>query len=273
MDTKNEPLQVEMHQHDNIVVEDNMNKDGENLEEICSGSITINTSATVAENDPQQSQHMATENIQPNSSATNSHNSEPRPSPLQRILPVFLFDVALTTLDVGGDLSLRTTWIIGHHYIYGGSLAIPLLLCFLSTAYKWYKLEEPQDKRWSWVFLLLQCWPQLRALRVIRKLYTGDPNADEEKTKFSTELGSIEPFLESYPSVITMSAIWAHAISSTDGHGNHCKEKFNNACAVFGGETYSFNYWWFYFSYCTSAFAASLGITKLLINGPCPVLI
>ena len=117
-------------------------------------------------------------------------------SPLQRVLPSVIFDVGLPTLDVYGDLSLIIPWLIGGHYVYGASMSVPLLLSFISIAYKWYRIEKSHDKRWSWVFLLLQCWPQLRALRVIRKLYNGHPRANEAKRKFSTELGSIEPFLE-----------------------------------------------------------------------------
>ena len=194
-------------------------------------------------------------------------------SPLQRILPSVLFDVGLPTLDVYSDLSLIIPWLIGHHYIYGTSMAIPLLLSFIAIAYKWYKLEKPQDKRWSWVFLLLQCWPQLRALRVIRKVYRGDPKAYEEKTKFNTELGSIEPFLESIPSLMIMTAIWAHATQSGAKEDFDCNIKEGSSfCVVFGGIYDSFSFWWFWITYSISVFAAALGITKLLMNGPCPIL-
>jgi len=268
MATKHEPLKVEMYQQDNAVVEDNMNEECENLKEICSGAKPMNTSAN-SRNDPQP---MVTESIQPNSRATNSLNSEPEQSPWQRILPIVLFDVGLRTWDIFGDLSLIIIWFIGHHYIYGTSMFMPLLLCFLSTAYKWYKLEDQQDKRWSWVFLLLQCWPQLRALRVIRKLHRGDQKAYEEKTRFYTELGSIEAFLESWPSVIIMTAIWAHAHTVPNWEKNCNTQEFSNYCAVFGGNIDSFGYLWFWITYSTSAFTASLGITKLLMIGPCPIL-
>ena len=118
-----------------------------------------------------------------NYSLSSSANLSEVQSPFMRVLPSSLFDVGLPTLDVYSDLSLIISWLIGHHYIYGISMAMPVLLCFVVTIYKWYHLEEAQNKRWSWIFLLLQCWPQLRALRVIRKIYRGDPMAQEEKKK------------------------------------------------------------------------------------------
>ena len=182
-------------------------------------------------------------------------------SPLKGILPSALFDVGLPTLDVYSDLSLIIPWFIGGHYIYGASMTFPIMLCFLATAYKWYRIEESTNKRWSWVFLLLQLWPQLRAIRVMKKLYQGDTRAYENKKHLNSELGSIEPFLESWPSLIIMTAIWCHAMGASG---------MDNMQVVFGGTRFSFA--WYWTTYVISVAAGSLGITKLLQIGPCPVL-
>ena len=98
-----------------------------------------------------------------------------------KMLPSALFDVGLPTLDVYSDLSLIIPWFIRGHVIYGWSMTVPLLLQFISTAYKWIKMEKPEDKKWSWILLLLQLWPQWRAIRIIRLLYRNDPRAVEKK--------------------------------------------------------------------------------------------
>ena len=194
-------------------------------------------------------------------------------------------------MDVYTDLSLIIPWFIGQHYIYGTSMTIPLLLSFLSITYKWYKIEEPHNKRWSWIFLLLQCWPQLRALRVIRKVYKGYPNANEEKKTFNTELGIIEPFLEAWPSHMIMTAISTQALWKGCDVDNcndvnlvvlHVRMNWTcsdvpeiyslNRCAVFGGSSDSFRFLWFWITLLTSLIAASFGITKLLMVGPSPIL-
>ena len=197
-------------------------------------------------------------------------------SPLQRVLPSVIFDVGLPTLDVYSDFSLIIPWLIGGHYVYGASMSVPVLLSFMSITYKWYRIEKPQDKRWSWVFLLLQCWPQIRAVRVIRKLYSGHPKAYEEKRKFSSELGSIEPFLEAWPSLIIMTVFWVHVIND-DFYWNrrNCAEPKNydkNACALFGGNANTFSFAWYLITYSISFITGSFGITKLLQTGPCPIL-
>ena len=72
MAAKHEILEVEIYQQDTTVVEDNMIKKGKNIEEICQESNPMNMS-TKTENDPQNE---TTENIQPNSNATNSHKQD-----------------------------------------------------------------------------------------------------------------------------------------------------------------------------------------------------
>ena len=104
-------------------------------------------------------------------------------SSIQRALPSFVLDVLVPTLDVYSDISIIVPWIIASHYKYAGSMAFPLLLQFAATIVKWYQLEKSKDKKWSWVFLVLQFWPQLRALRVIKMIYNGDTRADEKKKK------------------------------------------------------------------------------------------
>ena len=68
-----ENIQPNSHKQDTKVVEDNMNKEGVNLEEICSESNPMNI-PTIEENNPHD---MITENIQSSSIATNLNISEP----------------------------------------------------------------------------------------------------------------------------------------------------------------------------------------------------
>ena len=110
---------------------------------------------------------------------------------------------------------------------------------------------------------------------------------------YYTELGSIEPFLESCPSLLIMIAIWTHAMWNNCNVedcnvANHAfrfahervnqsdcnvPENYNsNRCAVFGGNSDSFSFAWFWITYTISALTGSLGITKLLMIGPCPIL-
>ena len=37
---------------------------------------------------------------------------------------------------------------------------------FLFTSLAWWRMESAEQKKWSWIFLALQLWPQLRAFQV-----------------------------------------------------------------------------------------------------------
>lgn len=198
-------------------------------------------------------------------------------------------------------------------------MTFPLFLNFAATVAKWYQLEKREDKKWSWVPLLLQFWPQLRSLRVIRLMYLGDARADKKKKKLQEEIGCYEAMLEAVPSIMIMTLIWLSAggldfgdfhhydcdatnrtasyinyrwkyESSLDPHYylytnlsldeyqneyvgkiwfNNLMEDHNTRCDVYG------NYdriWWFYTNYMISIITGSLGVTKMLQIGPCPIL-
>ena len=138
-------------------------------------------------------------------------------------------------------------------------MTVPLLLQFVSTIYKWTKIEKHRDKKWSWIFLILQLWPQLRAIRVIRLLYKNDPNANDRKKEFNSEVGCTEPFLEAWPSFIIMTIICFSTLAGPD-QGVNQEAVFGNSLAKF------------FAAYGISAFSCCFGITKLLQIGPCPVL-
>ena len=41
-----------------------------------------------------------------------------------------------------------------------------LLLHFIFTCFAWWRLEPRAQKKWSWIFLILQIWPQMKAVEV-----------------------------------------------------------------------------------------------------------
>ena len=155
-------------------------------------------------------------------------------------------------------------------------MAVPVLLQFFSTVYKWYHVDKTETKMWSWIFLILQCWPQFRAIRVIRLLYKADPKANDKKRKMISDTSSTEPYLEAWPSIMAMTAIWMHAVGTRSFSGywltlwTTTVDYFDtqNAEVLYGDLGKN----WFFFSFSISFLTAGLGITKLLLVGPCPVL-
>ena len=182
-------------------------------------------------------------------------------------------------------------------------MTAPLLLQFSSTVYKWFRLEKRESKKWSWVMLLLQCWPQWRAIRMMHLDFRNDKKAEEKKKELMREVTTTEPFLEAWPSIIVMTIIF---ISTTydESFGEYCDrnklwssqaEKYDNRtwtcngyrrsfdlpieyctiqpqnskCAVYSGPG---GFVWFLVTFVISIISGSLGITKFLQNGPFSVL-
>ena len=83
-------------------------------------------------------------------------------------------------------------------------MTVPVLLQFISTVYKWYQIDKRDTKKWSWISVLPQCWPQFKTLRVINLLYKDDPKAIEKKEKIMREISLTEPYLEAWASVLIL---------------------------------------------------------------------
>ena len=90
-------------------------------------------------------------------------------------ITIIIFDVIFPTWDVFSDLSLIINWLWNSHTTYAIFVSIPLLCKFLFICYKWYMIEK--RKKWTWILLLAQIWPQWRSARVARLLYKGDTRA------------------------------------------------------------------------------------------------
>jgi len=219
---------------------------------------------------------------------------------IKRIAPSFLFDVILPSADVYSDLSLIIPWYWNSHFKYAASMTAPLLFQFASTVYKWFRLEKRESKKWSWPILMLQFWPQWRAIRIMNLDFRSDKTAEEKKKELMREVTTTEPFLEALPSIMVMTVISFLARSDpryatyclnnnlmpdqTDVYNNRswtCENYLDpapqyceinpqdNKCAVFSGPGGST---WFFIAYAVSIISGSLGITKFLQNGPFAVL-
>ena len=136
-------------------------------------------------------------------------------------------------------------------------------------------------KKWTWVLLLAQVWPQWRSARVAHLLYKGDTRAQLKKQTLVSEIRSIEPFLESVPTVFIKTMIMIQAtfgilniVSDGDEHVDcteheHWEQWKTNYCAVFDGLG---GVRWFLITYATSLASGTLGLTQFLQTGPTAIL-
>ena len=170
------------------------------------------------------------------------------------IIKLLILNVVLPTADIYTDVRLVITLMKRGHYMFGLSLIAPIFLNCSVTWFSWWKMEKLQVKKWTWILVILQIWPQYRAMRVIFLFLKGNPKAINKKADIDRDLGGLEPFLESVPTVFVCTVIRAanphdEFLSLFIGHGYNDVAKFNS-------------------SYMISLVSSAMGMAKFLHTGP-----
>ena len=89
------------------------------------------------------------------------------------VLKLLTFNIILPFIDIYFDIRLIHKL---HHQHVGCLLVIlsGLILHFIFTCFAWWRLEPRAQKKWSWIFLILQIWPQMKAVQVRQILIICD---------------------------------------------------------------------------------------------------
>ena len=91
------------------------------------------------------------------------------------VLKLLIFNLVLPCIDI--YLDVRLILSLRLHPQYFGCLlviVVGLLLHFIFTCFAWWRLEPRAQKNWSWIFLILQIWPQMKAVEVRQNLIILD---------------------------------------------------------------------------------------------------
>ena len=83
------------------------------------------------------------------------------------------FCILAPSWDVYTDLAFTIQMIKDGNPLYAVSSVVPQLINIFFTFFSWRKWEQENTKRWSWVLVSLQCWPQFFAARIILKIRKG----------------------------------------------------------------------------------------------------
>ena len=111
------------------------------------------------------------------------------------VLKLLTFNIVLPFIDIYFDIRLIHKLQPQH---LGCLLVIlsGLILHFIFTCFAWWRLEPRAQKKWSWIFLILQIWPQMKAVQVRQRLIFVIPDQNLHKK-------------EDYRSLVT----WRHDIT------------------------------------------------------------
>ena len=81
-------------------------------------------------------------------------------------LMLIIFNIILPTVDIFFDAALIQKLLLNDFLVSGVFVSLGIFTNFLFTSLAWWRLEPAKQKNWSWIFLALQLWPQLRAFQV-----------------------------------------------------------------------------------------------------------
>lgn len=85
---------------------------------------------------------------------------------LKELLLMIVMMLVLPTWDVGSDIQLATLWFCNRRS-WSISMFCVLLVHTFCSAVLWYYLEPREKKKYSWVFVIFQVFPQYRAVSII----------------------------------------------------------------------------------------------------------
>ena len=223
---------------------------------------------------------------------------------LVTILVLLVLNIALPTLDTVTDINLVIKLFRAkHHYYMATAMLIPFLLNYFVCFITFFRKEK--NKKFTFISPLLNLYLQFsmnyelslsreiigiiifiisEAARIIYLLVKNPSEGRKEKKIFYQEIGLLETCLESVPTAMIMSVIWASASESRNNklgtnlillftdHGNGSLGDI-----LFHGDTYSSLLGLppsrvageieFFITYITSVISAALGLTFCLKNG------
>merc|ERR1711988_1470146 len=100
---------------------------------------------------------------------------------------------------------------IFHSYL-ATVLLMPFLLNYIVCFYTFFRLTTNR-KRYTFIFPLLNLYPQYEAAKLIKSIYKDPVKGKKEKKEFDQNIGLHEVFLESVPTALIITFVFVKARS------------------------------------------------------------
>ena len=111
--------------------------------------------------------------------------------------------ILLPTTDVLGDINFAIRALCSHNFGIGCAMILPIVLNMAFNLYKWTSTEydTQKEKRFTWLLVILNVWPQYQVLKLILLILCGTPQEVwlPWKDKIKQELSFTEPFVVAVP--------------------------------------------------------------------------
>lgn len=119
------------------------------------------------------------------------------------ILKHTVFDILLPTSDILGDFTFSIKAFSSGNPVIGFLMIFPVMLNILFNLYKWYYTyhDTQKEKRFTWVLVMLNLWPQYQVLKLLLLIFRGKSKDIWKplERKIKNEISYIEPLIEAIP--------------------------------------------------------------------------
>ena len=129
--------------------------------------------------------------------------------------------------------------IIIHNYLIGCLILFPVLVHIIFVFYAWKKdcFDSEREKRFTWILLILDLWPQVQVFKMTRDFFVNKDHNDLENRKKKLEKNVLcaEAWIEAIPQYIFQVGIFVHLL--TKGIANKNRQAYYRIFEVFGKTT------------------------------------
>ena len=120
-----------------------------------------------------------------------------------KFLQHITFGIILRTFDSYGDINFALQAFTTENYLIGCLILSPVLISLGFTFHIWKStsFDGAKAKRWSWILVLLNFWPQYQVVKLLKAIISRnqEKNWKNMEYKLEQQLLFIEPWLEAIP--------------------------------------------------------------------------
>ena len=141
------------------------------------------------------------------------------------VLKLIIFDILLPTIDTVGDVTFSIEAFTTQNFGIGILQMLPVILNGLFQLYKWKtsNFDSVKEKQFTWIFVLLNVWPQYQAVKLLFWIFIMDSKdaIKEKQDRIKKELSYIEPFIEAIPELFISCSIFGILVTRDSGGPNN----------------------------------------------------
>ena len=131
------------------------------------------------------------------------------------ILRHLVLGIILPTADTFSDINFAISAFSTQNPRIGISMLLPVILNLAFNIYFWMvtKFDSETERRFTWLLIIMNVWPQYQVLKLIVSIVRGKDNWKNRQEKIRRDLSYIEPFIEAVPQYFIALGVFGMLVS------------------------------------------------------------